>query len=586
MIGFLAFLNCIGLIYLFIVVHDLKEQMKRSRPSPLPPAFDQQQKASAMQVPIYTPSAEDKIASDSLQRFFSWFAHEWPLKVGALFVLFGFVWLVRYAFLHNWIGEAGRIVLGLLAGSAIFMTGASRMKKNLLQGEIVTALGAGVVLVTIYAAQYAFSDKLFPPTIALVFAMAVTAAVSYVSFVHNTRRLAILGLIIGSAAPLLTNTESKSILGLFTYLLVLNAATLWLVRLTGWRILTLISLAMVWLYSIPYLSIDSTPSNMLYMRFFAVTFTVLYYLTSLSAFLYDEQGKNEDTVVGLMVGLYSLQWITAIIPEEWRSVVSVGFAVLFMLGAQSVFKIRGIARPVYVYTLVATIFLIAATFIEFEGRMLAAVLATEAVGLLIYSDLVYGKQMVRYVSFLFILSLFTGTSLLIDFQYTPGHQLTVIYLIAALGVGGIYLLHYAKQPDEQLQKIGKLLMVAAGIFTLFYIWILVPYLTGYHSSPLYIQNYRYTIYDDVEFNGRLFIARAITLMIYAFVGIGMYVYGMHEKHFWTRRFGFFLTCFVIARILLVDVWDMSLGPRIATFFIVGAILMSSVFIRKRSHEPS
>jgi hypothetical protein len=38
---------------------------------------------------------------------------------------------------------------------------------------------------------------------------------------------------------------------------------------------------------------------------------------------------------------------------------------------------------------------------------------------------------------------------------------------------------------------------------------------------------------------------------------------------------------VVARLLLVDVWSMELSGRVITFFVIGALLMSTAFLTKR-----
>src|SRR3989338_4692934 len=144
----LSVINFIGLIYLLIVVHSLKSSLQ----SQTKPLTSQRKKETIDEVPVYheAETTWKEHDQDAIQKFFTWFARDWPLKVGALFILLGFVWLVTYAFLNNWIGETGRIVFGILAGSAILMWGSTRIKLNVYQGEILTA-GGNILLYTYWA---------------------------------------------------------------------------------------------------------------------------------------------------------------------------------------------------------------------------------------------------------------------------------------------------------------------------------------------------------------------------------------------------------------------------------------------------
>ncbi len=574
----LAGINLIGIIYLFFVVQDLKKRLP-TQPQTQPLSSRHQNISDTEAVPVYQPVVANTTEEpDFLQRFFSWFARDWPLKVGALFILLGFVWLVSYAFLNDWIGPVGRIILGIITGSAILVWGSQRIKINVYQGEILTALGSGVILVSIFAAQYVYS-KMFSPTIALVLVTLVTVTVAFISYRNNTIRLAILGFLIGAIAPMLTASDTPGVLGLFSYLFCLTAATVWLVRLTGWRLLLLISIFVIWVYSVPFLNLYIAPSNLVYMRFFAVTFSIMFYLLSLSAFTYDRSTKAEDALIGGLIGLYSLHWILTIFPVDYRSILCVGLAIGFMYGSLVIFKLHKIEYPVYIYTGVSIIFLVVATIIQFKGTVVPIALAVEALVLLIFADTMYSPRMVKWIAFLFILPLFYSLEYLIG--YSASREDGVLILINLIFYGGaVYLMQYAKQQDDVIKQIAKVFMVASGIYSLIYLWISMPYYFGYGE---YIQSSSaYSSYGYPD-NSRLLLAHAVTLIIYAAIGIAMYIFGMRENRKLTKNFGFWLTCFVIARLLLIEVWNMELAPRIITFFIVGIILMASVFIRK-SHE--
>ena len=78
----------------------------------------------------------------------------------------------------------------------------------------------------------------------------------------------------------------------------------------------------------------------------------------------------------------------------------------------------------------------------------------------------------------------------------------------------------------------------------------------------------------------------ITLILYATAGVSLNLYGTQTNHLRTRQFGFGLVIFVIAHLLMVEVWDMMLGARIVTFFAIGIILVTSVFFRRIKNEKT
>jgi hypothetical protein len=41
---------------------------------------------------------------------------------------------------------------------------------------------------------------------------------------------------------------------------------------------------------------------------------------------------------------------------------------------------------------------------------------------------------------------------------------------------------------------------------------------------------------------------------------------------------------VVARLILVDIWNLPTGGKVVTFGIIGALLLSTAFIKKLSHH--
>lgn len=76
----------------------------------------------------------------------------------------------------------------------------------------------------------------------------------------------------------------------------------------------------------------------------------------------------------------------------------------------------------------------------------------------------------------------------------------------------------------------------------------------------------------------------ISLVVYTIVGLTTYFYGRvnDAKQFLT--YGGALLAFVVGRLLLVDVWQMELTWRIITFFLVGALLVSTAFVGRSRHQ--
>ena len=76
------------------------------------------------------------------------------------------------------------------------------------------------------------------------------------------------------------------------------------------------------------------------------------------------------------------------------------------------------------------------------------------------------------------------------------------------------------------------------------------------------------------------------LVVYTIIGVGCYVYGNWQGSKGMLWYGGSLLCFVVLRLLVVDVWSMALNGRIITFFLIGALLVSTAFMgKKKSATP-
>jgi len=77
------------------------------------------------------------------------------------------------------------------------------------------------------------------------------------------------------------------------------------------------------------------------------------------------------------------------------------------------------------------------------------------------------------------------------------------------------------------------------------------------------------------------IATLVALTVYTIAGLVAYFIGLFRSDTARRVYGAALLIFVVARLLVVDVWSMALSGRVITFFVIGILLMSTAFLTKR-----
>lgn len=509
-----------------------------------------------------------KLGKSSLDFFISWFSHEWPLKTGALFILLGFVWLVSYAFLNNWIGPVGRISFGLITGSLILYAGSFRVKTVKSQGITLIGLGAAVITVTVASAQLIY--HMFPSVIALVLIFVTSALTASISLRQNILSLAVLSLIIGNIAPLLLGTTDKNIFGLYTYLLAVTVGSIWISVYSKWKILTWISMVIVALYSLGYffsttvqLSAQLTPTELFQLKFFALTFTSLFFFNTLAALLTNNNPSKIDFYNAVAVGFFTFGWINGLVRPEYKSLIAIIAALSYAGASYIVFIKTKIKNAVLIYTTVALILLAVATGYEFNGPLLVIAFSVQALVLPIFAIRLLGIELGKHFFLYFVLPFLFSINSVIDYSNFRPESLTDIYTLIAVTVAffmsGVYFYEKNKNNDKPLHNISVFLIVIGSIYGLILIWRT--------ASITFLEVYY---------------ARMLSLLIYTLIGLFTYISGEFKKRVIMYKFGLGVLIFVILRLLIVEVWDMELTVRIITFFLIGLLFAGSVLLRRQA----
>jgi hypothetical protein len=163
-------------------------------------------------------------------------------RIGVITLVLGVAFFFKWAVDNNWIGPAGRVVLGLLAGFATLAAADFTWRKGqqvFAQG--ITATGIAVIYLALYAAFDFY--HLIPQPVAFLLMVASTAMAAVLALRYNSFAIAALGLAAAYVTPLLLSTGVDHPWFLFSYLLLLNFAATELAKRGAWPRLEIISFA-------------------------------------------------------------------------------------------------------------------------------------------------------------------------------------------------------------------------------------------------------------------------------------------------------------------------------------------------------
>src|SRR5579871_1795833 len=166
----------------------------------------------------------------------------WLNRIGIAALLVGISYFLKFAFEDNWIGPAGRVTIGLIAGIGIVLWSERfRHKGYKAFSYSLKAVGIGALYLSLWAAFHLYS--LIPGGVAFVMMLMVTASAATMALAQDAQILAAFALIGGFSTPLLLSTGVNREVALFSYVAILDLATLVLVTFKPWRRLLVMAYA-------------------------------------------------------------------------------------------------------------------------------------------------------------------------------------------------------------------------------------------------------------------------------------------------------------------------------------------------------
>lgn len=221
-----------------------------------------------------------------LKSTLAWFSSgNLPVKIGVIVTFIGVSFLLKYAIDRQLLvlPLEFRLLAVAAAGLALIITGWRLRKKMRVYALSLQGGGIGILLLTIFAAFRLW--QLLPASLAFALLVLLTSLTGALAVLQRARTLAILGIVGGFLAPVLTSTGQGSHVALFSYYLVLNGAILGISWFRAWRELNLVGFVFTFVigsfwgyqYYRPALMVSTMPFLVLHFIFYQVI-AILYTL--------------------------------------------------------------------------------------------------------------------------------------------------------------------------------------------------------------------------------------------------------------------------------------------------------------------
>ncbi|HEY6329722.1 MAG TPA: DUF2339 domain-containing protein [Blastocatellia bacterium] len=308
--------------------------------------------------------------------------------IGAIATIIGIGFFLRYAFQNNWITPPARVGIGLLAGFVALGGGGISYKKGFrIFSQGLIGAGISILYLSVYASFNFY--HLVPQHIAFLMMSAVTTITFLQAFKFNSLAVSILGWAGGFLTPFLLSNGQSNEVGLFTYIVLLDAGLLAMAALKKeWVALEPLTLAATYVVYVLWYSSYYAPSDLGTTALFVTTFWALFMVLDVFWLV-----RKPDSLVEAreITGIFSTAFYFSalyVIVDSTRhdltGLITMILGAIYLSVVLSVRRIKWNGFQFNRYLLTAIVFFILAAGFQFSGFTLVVAWSIEAV-ILVYS---------------------------------------------------------------------------------------------------------------------------------------------------------------------------------------------------------
>ena len=291
-------------------------------------------------------------------------------RIGALALIIGIGFFLKYAFDNNWMSETIRVLIGVAIG-IVCLIGGYRTNKRGFQIFSQGMVGAGIAI--LYLSVYAAFDyyHLLPQWVAFVFMSVVTIIALLNGLFYDSLAEGILGWAGGFLTPVLLSTGHANEAGLFTYVALLDAGLLaMVVKKERWLILEPLAFIGTWIMYLSWRSEYYSDADLWMTIFFVTTFWVLFLVPDVLRSRKASTGERFKLVVPVLNAAFYFLAMYFLIDKDnhtWMGLTTlligaVYFSIVLLQQRRGNFR----NDVKILYTLTAAALLVIATSIQFS----------------------------------------------------------------------------------------------------------------------------------------------------------------------------------------------------------------------------
>ena len=499
----------------------------------------------------------------------------WLAIIGAVALAIGAGFFLQQAFENNWIGETGRVVLGIVIGIGMLGIGEYAQRRIPAWAQAVTGGGISILYLSIYSAFGFF--ELIDPIPAMLFLALVVATSGLLALRYKSLVIALLGIFGAFLTPVLLGGDIRDDQrsALLAYILVVDIGILGVSTFRNWRWFTLIGLLASYLLFAQWTDQIAESDFLPAQAGLTGIFLIFVGATTLFHIIWRRAPQPTDRALMTLNAIAYFSLTYALLWDDykiWFGLIALGLSLFFGLVGYAATRRSGAPREVALYSVaIALIFMTIAVPLQLSGSWITVAWATQG-AVLVWVGFRLGSWQTRGHAFA-VLAIAAGRLLffdtpigLDDFRpFVNDRFPTFAVSIAALYVVA-YL--YRRERDQLAEWEEHGMAIFIGVANLLTLWILsaeaISYFDSRELEARLAENtsgVRFFEIQDAQ-NGQ-YLALTAIWALYAFVLLGIAAAKRSRLFRWA---GVALLSVSVAKLILWDTFNVKLN--VLTFTLV------------------
>ncbi|HEX6728560.1 MAG TPA: DUF2339 domain-containing protein, partial [Pyrinomonadaceae bacterium] len=473
----------------------------------------------------------------------------------------------------RWIGELGRVSIGVAAGVTMTVLGFRyHLRGWRVFSQILSAGGVVLLYLSAYAAFGYY--RLVPQKAAFIFLVILVAEAAGLALVYNAPAIAIMALVGGFLTPLLLHSDRDQYWSLFGYIIALDLGALALLK--HWRGLS--SLAFVGTHLLFWIWHGERyhPGKL----GAVMTFHIAVFLMFLTAHVARQLLRRKQITteeLGLMLSnpfvfFATSYYLLSPYYDHWMGVFAIGMALLYAGSAKVLLDRSAAGRNELLAMIgVALTFVTIAIPIQLRSNWITIAWAVEAL-VMLWAGMETKTRRLQWLAWM-LFTLATGKLVIWDTPYGPRADFTPVfnrYFLSSLAViaclfGAAWL--YQRVGERKAVFVPKLGIVAAllGVIGLWWVMSIETH-TFFTARAAALK-----AWEDV--NSARWLGQMALSVLWALYAAVLATIGFAKRAAGIRWAALTLFAITIVKAMLVDIAYLEQIYRIVVFFVLGILLL-------------